>query len=312
MMRVRRVVVGPLVIVATACMAAGAAAWACTASAELTASPSWGPANSQTTVQGWRFETGDKGPVQIFWNSTDGPELAWVAGPNFSVVVTVPASAQPGDYMIVARNMYGTFAPATPFQVTAGSAGSQPTGSSTGTRTGSVSGGGGGQAGLPAPPESPQATSEPSTGNAPAPAESAPTAPAANEQSSVSVPQEAVAGAPTASGASTRAAPTARSGSAAPATSPAGIPSAGPLAQAVTDEESTGVPVVSPRSAAADLWSAFDDDGSPQLRSRPAVDQPGADNRAGLFGVLLALSGLPLLGLAGVGLVRQRRLARAS
>ena len=62
-------------------------AWACTAVAEVEIVGDAGRPGSQTVVKGRLFESG---PVQLRWNSKDGPLLATATGPEFVMPVTIP------------------------------------------------------------------------------------------------------------------------------------------------------------------------------------------------------------------------------
>ena len=53
-----------------------------------------GKAGSKVRVQGVSFKAGkDFGPIDIFWDTTDGKPLATAEGPRFAVDVTVPRDA---------------------------------------------------------------------------------------------------------------------------------------------------------------------------------------------------------------------------
>ena len=77
------------------------AAWACTGSPpQISAlAPQMGLAGSEVRVAGGNFA----GPVELRWNSVNGPLLATaVDGASFAVPVTIPADAQPGIFYVVA------------------------------------------------------------------------------------------------------------------------------------------------------------------------------------------------------------------
>lgn len=105
------------VLAALAVALVGAAlAWACSPApgGSYGVSPGSGPAQSTVTVAGTRFP---QGPVRIHWESSTGPMLATVTGPNFSVPVTIPADSA-GVHAIVAYGSTGGRASA-PFRITA-------------------------------------------------------------------------------------------------------------------------------------------------------------------------------------------------
>ncbi|MDP9023286.1 MAG: hypothetical protein M3N57_11460, partial [Actinomycetota bacterium] len=64
----------------------------------LDISPHAGPAGTQVTVTVEGFADG---PVEIRWDDRDGPLLATAEGPDFTVEVTVPADASPGQHTFV-------------------------------------------------------------------------------------------------------------------------------------------------------------------------------------------------------------------
>lgn len=296
--------------VATTALLVGASAWACTASAEVSAMPSSGAAGSQTTVTGYRFDTST--PVEVRWDTRSGPVLATVNGPNFSVAVTIPASAQVGDYVIVAKNIDGDFAPATPFRVTTGAAtAAQPSGS----RTGTVSGGG---------------------GSAPMPSSSSDSPSTASDSSSstsgTAAPAE-TSGQPTPSDSATTATPSSSAGEAAPAAATAASSPATPRAVARSaaagpggavssatavpveeraDDGGAPAPAPSPRTASDDAWSAFASDGGLPPHGPSLVDEPRSGHGvSGLGGVAAVLvpAALASIALLSAGLVRRRRVA---
>lgn len=81
-------------------------AFACTAVAGVEVVGSRGTPGSQTVVEGRRFEPG---PVQLRWNTADGPLLATATGPEFSVPVTVPDAPDGVAFVIaVQRDSKGT------------------------------------------------------------------------------------------------------------------------------------------------------------------------------------------------------------
>lgn len=104
----------PLGVACVAVAAAGIVAYACTSLATLNLSQATGPAGSNTTVTGSSFNPSTKPdadglftPVTLHWNSVTGPVLADGIAPDPTgaigpVSVTIPSSATPGYYMIVA------------------------------------------------------------------------------------------------------------------------------------------------------------------------------------------------------------------
>ena len=57
-----------------------------------------GPSSSQVTLDGIAFSPG---PVEIRWNTIDGPLLLTADGPTFNAVIAIPPS-QPGQYALLA------------------------------------------------------------------------------------------------------------------------------------------------------------------------------------------------------------------
>lgn len=80
------------VIAAAACGVAWAAAgWACVPQSALLVSPvGSGPPGTKVTVAGYRF---GESPVELRWNSLDGPLLAKATGPDFQAGVTIPSDS---------------------------------------------------------------------------------------------------------------------------------------------------------------------------------------------------------------------------
>ena len=93
------------------------AAWACTVSPSLSVEPGFSTPGSLVTIQGAFIPLGAKagqsseaGPVEIRWNSSDGPQIGTAQpsatpspnGTNFSVSVTIPDQAIPGVFYLVA------------------------------------------------------------------------------------------------------------------------------------------------------------------------------------------------------------------
>ncbi len=95
----RRALIASLGLVAVV-LSAASLAWACVPQADsFSVSPSSGPAGTKATVTGRGFPSGAL--FEIHWDSKDGPLLASVMGPDFSVPVTIP-SAAPGVHYVTA------------------------------------------------------------------------------------------------------------------------------------------------------------------------------------------------------------------
>ena len=129
--------------------------FACTSLATLNLSQASAPAGTNLTVTGSSFGSvsGGSSPVSLHWNSISGPVLSSGVVPDSSgaigpVSVTIPSSATPGYYTIIAvqtdktgQNAFGTPARAA-IQVTgaggagAGSNSSQPVASPTNNGSG--------------------------------------------------------------------------------------------------------------------------------------------------------------------------------
>lgn len=316
----RRALAAATLAITTTALLAGAAAWACTASAELSATPSAGAAGSRTTITGVRFDSSS--PVEIRWATRGGPVLATTPGPNFSVEVTIPASAVTGDYVIVGMNVDGSFAPATPFQVTNSGATPSKTTAPSGSRTGSVSGGSG-------QTSSPSHNSEDTTSSAPATSSATgstsseststgtgtgeparPSSSAVEASASVSTAQRARnSSSPAVAVAGDRAAATAESQAAGTAASA--------VSTAPVDEQQVGTALggPSPRSAGSDLWRGFAGDDTLGKGPGLTADLPGEGGGVSTIAVgvgLLSLGLVALTGGAGVGLIRRRRLVHSA
>lgn len=141
-MRVGWKLAAPFGLACAGVACAGIVAFACTSLASLNLSQASGAAGSQVTVTGSSFNPSAKPdadglftPVTLHWNSVSGPVLADGIVPDPTgaigpIAITIPSSATPGYYMVVATQQqiqggsgeaYGTPA-RTVFQVT-GSAG---------------------------------------------------------------------------------------------------------------------------------------------------------------------------------------------
>lgn len=148
-------VAAPLGLACVGIACAGIVAFACTSLASLNLSQATGAPGTQVSVTGSSFNPSAKPdadglftPVTLHWNSVSGPVLADGIVPDSTgaigpVSVTIPSSATPGYYMIVATQQqiqggsgeaFGTPA-RTAFQVTgaAGASAPQPANSLPGT-----------------------------------------------------------------------------------------------------------------------------------------------------------------------------------
>lgn len=309
-MNTRRALTAATLAVAVTGLLAGAAAWACTASAELSASPTAGAAGSQTTVTGYRFDTTT--PVEIRWATRGGPVLATTTGPNFSVEVTVPANAAVGDYVIVGMNTGGSFAPATPFRVTSSGSTATSSSGSKGSRTGSISGGGGQSSTPAADTGSPAPTTDEAVA-APSPD----TATGGNESGrTLASPASGVGRAPAstkAQGTSTR-----NGASTTPATGQSVDASGSRLATpGAADEQSSapeaGAPSV--RSATSDIWGGFATGDESVRGPSLSADVPATGSGPSSLAVGIGLLSLGTVALsvgAGVTVMRRRRLAHSA
>lgn len=116
----RRFMIMALPAIVVVAAASTAAAYACTNLATLDLSAPSGAPGTALSVTGSSFTPNL--PVVLHWNSLTGPALATVnAGPTGSIAasVTVPSTAQPGDYVIVAtENSHGQAAFGTPARAT--------------------------------------------------------------------------------------------------------------------------------------------------------------------------------------------------
>lgn len=288
-----------------AVLVTAAAAWACTATASLSANPGEAPAGSRVMVTGGQLGAG---PVEVRWNSATGPVLTTVQGPDFTVAVTIPTSANIDTHLIYAKSSSNSARVV--FQVVAGSP-NQPTNTARsgaqGTNAGSsISGAGdpGSETSGSTATQGTEAVSSESGAGFPAangsPADPQPSS--TRETSGTSSNQTAVAPA-------AQAAPTAT-----PA--PAGRPAGAQAAAAPGDEPTRATPGSSteaaaatgpsPASAMGDPWSGFEP-GQPLERGASLID-PASDSSSGpLQAGVLAFSGALVALFAGFGVAELRR-----
>ena len=285
--------------VAFSAMFAASVAWACTPSAQISARPGSGRGGDQITVVGGAWDT--LGPIDIHWNSVDGPVLASASGStsDFSVSVRIPEVA-PDIYTIVAtqpRLGGGVTKAAAAFQVTTTGGGAGAT-SSSGQTTTRASGGSGRSVASSSPPAS---SGSDQAGEATEVAPSVVTP----------APGAVATGDPTTSGRAATAASGARNG--ASASSPAAGDTRAPVTQAgappVAVRESgdqTPAPLSTSALVSNDLWGGFTSTSGlgvgPSLVEAPAAGHPSVTT-AGLAVFSFALVAL----FAGFGLAEARR-----
>ena len=308
-----------LVVLLVSVLAVGvtgaAIAWACTPQATIGLSSAGADASGETvtvTGENWLPPAQSEGqaPVEIRWDSVNGPLLATDQGPTINVTIAIP-DAQPDTHWVyaVVRGANGeVFTRGAQYVIGAGSApgtAQQPGQNSNRTsgavpqrgqaRTpGSASGRtSGGEAAEQDEPASARVRAgarsrlvtpsrEPAVPSAPAPEPASPAEPAV-------APQTAPVTAPA----------TAAPRTAAPSRS-------GAATQRATARDS--VPRPSERSASGDLWSGFAAAAEPATRA-PAPVALARGGRAGLV-VLFGLLGTGLLLFAGGVMVAGRRRSR--
>lgn len=98
-MKIRRVVAASGGLLATATVFAGATAWACIPVASLAVTPAQAQPGQQVEVTGNGYNTK---PVDLRFNSLDGPVLATVTAERGSIkaTVTIPEDTKPGNYLL--------------------------------------------------------------------------------------------------------------------------------------------------------------------------------------------------------------------
>ena len=101
----RRMTVSIGLLLGAVALLAGRAS-SCVPTALLTVTPAQAKAGQEVTVQGQEFATGI--PIVLRWDALDGPVLATVPGPQsdlprkWSTTLTLPETAPPGTYVLVA------------------------------------------------------------------------------------------------------------------------------------------------------------------------------------------------------------------
>lgn len=97
MILTRRTFTSLVLLITLPALVLAARAWACVPLSVVTVLPnSSGPAGSTVQVKGENFQ----GPVEVRWNSEEGPLLASVNNPATTTTVKVPAVA-PGLYTLI-------------------------------------------------------------------------------------------------------------------------------------------------------------------------------------------------------------------
>lgn len=96
-MRVRTSLI-TLAAIGLGLLTTAAAAWACTGLASIATDPRSGLAGQTVKVYGDVFR---EGPIEIRWNSSEGPVLAETTGPGFTAKITIP-EAGPGEHIVMA------------------------------------------------------------------------------------------------------------------------------------------------------------------------------------------------------------------
>lgn len=267
----RKVFLGGVAACAVA-LTAFSVAWACSPGGGISVEPGGGPAGSTVVVSGSGFETtaaGGNGPVQIRWNSMSGPVLATANGPDFSVNVGIPETAQSRTYYVVAVQELATGATRTApdsFQVTSSAFDPPPAPAPTELQP---------EAQPPPQPAPPAATADPAA--APAPVDVGRSPSTRSTASATRTVRRPVAPAPPA-----RATPAVQ----APQPAPAPVVDPANVAQ-----------LPSGRTVSSDVWSGFGDKDT--SRGPSLVDTTSPSKGSGAAGDL----GLGLVALGTVGLV---------
>lgn len=268
--RARRI--GAVVLAALSAAVVGiGVAWACTPAAEISVSPAKGKSNDTATVSGAQFK---EAPVQIHWETVNGPVIGTAQGPSFSVAVTIPDSA-PGTHYLVAYQPNGGGTDTAPFTVEAQQSPDPP----------------------PEPP--PTGTKDPPSNGGGSPAQGGPSG---NPQGGTDDPvANGVAPAPGAAPA------TSPAEAGAPAL--AAIPD--PEPSSATSAKNGARDAAAPRrGATADLWSGFagarESNAGPGLAATPASGS-GSDSLLAVGVILFSGAGLALAGGVAVAATRRRR-----
>lgn len=292
-------------------------AWACSPTFNLKTNPATGPANSEVTVTGTAFTSGDPssdkgnlGPVEIRWNSITGARLGSAAGPSFKVTVTIP-DAKRGFYSIVSvqrstdtGEVVGKASAAFEVTAPASSSTAPPPSSDSAEQPGSTA----------AQPTNPEA----SRGSAP---ETSPASGSSEPAGAATASTDGTATAPTAGARASAARKAAKaSGTAAPTPAVVGPAGEAPAPNAAT-EPPAAEPVASvsppPATVWGDLWQ-FSEPGvqawpthslaTPGLADSPASGDSSSTGLA--VGAALFSAGLAALGATPVLGLRRRRVVQ--
>lgn len=133
-MSIRHRVSVAVATLATVLLFGAGLAWACTSQAYISVTPDEAEAGTKVTVNGEQFMPQHE--IAIRWGSRNGPELGRVRGPEFHMEVTVPESAEPGDYLVWAVDTEDEWAARRSFTVTDPNADSSGDGASGGASGG--------------------------------------------------------------------------------------------------------------------------------------------------------------------------------
>lgn len=103
--------------VAMVAVLASGLAWACTEAAGISLGANGGPAGLPVSITGTAFAPE---PVEIRWNSAEGPILGTAQGPDFTVEITPPSGTRSDVYYVVAvqNSSQGNFKATETFSVT--------------------------------------------------------------------------------------------------------------------------------------------------------------------------------------------------
>lgn len=115
-MGIRHRMIIAVATVATVLLVGAGLAWACTQQAYISVTPDEAEAGAQVTVNGEQFMPQHE--ISVRWGGRNGPELGRGRGPEFHMEVTVPESAEPGDYLVWAVDTEDEWAARRSFTVT--------------------------------------------------------------------------------------------------------------------------------------------------------------------------------------------------